>query len=178
MPQSDASRFSQVRPTVRSAMLSDAESLTVVDALCFPAGIAYTRGEIASLLRSRSTMTVVAEVPTAVVGFAALGLVPTTGSNPTHPIDGLAKSVPNAMDGELITIDVLPEYRRVGVGVQLYQALEDWFRAGNGRRMELHVAADNAAAIAFYRQLGYTPMQLVPAYYLASLDAWQMEKYL
>jgi ribosomal-protein-alanine N-acetyltransferase len=147
---------------VRPAVLQDLDSLAAIDALCFPAGIAYPRKEIASLLRAHSILTVVAERGAIIAGFAALSLLHRKGSR----------------HGELITIDVLPEFRRKHIGGQLHRVLEEWLGASNGRSIRLHVAVDNASALQFYEQLGYRILERVPRYYLHTMDAWKMEKLL
>lgn len=161
---------------VRPAASQDLNALVAIDALCFSTGIAYPRAEMAALLHSSSVLTLVAESSTAIAGFAALGIYP--APLPASPSRRGAQPAQSsaAIHGELITIDVLPQFRRRRVGWQLHRALEDWLRAGSGTHIELHVAVDNAGAIRFYRQLGYSVMERVPRYYMAALDAWRMEK--
>ncbi len=50
---------------------------------------------------------------------------------------------------------ILQQHRRRGWGRALLQAGEAWARHSGVRRLELTVVADNAAAIALYRQLGF-----------------------
>jgi len=149
---------------VRPAVLHDLAELVAIDALCFPPGIAYPHDQMAALLRARSVLTLLAESSTMIAGFAALRILPSRHLSMRQ------------RTGELITIDVLPEFRRKRAGWQLHGALEEWLRAGNGSRMELHVAVDNTGAMDFYRRLGYTVTERVPRYYRSTLDAWRMEK--
>lgn len=153
---------------VRPAVSQDLDALVEIDAKCFPVGIAYPRAEIAALLRSGSVLMLVAEMQEAIVGFAAVGQF-------QHQFRRRSEQqVP--WFGELITLDVLPDFRRARVGWQLHQALEDWLRAGNALGMKLHVAVDNASALRFYECLGYHSVALISGYYLDTIDAWQMEK--
>jgi len=149
---------------IRPAVMRDADALTAIDALCFPAGIAYPRDEIVFLLRNPTITTVVAEHSAAIAGFAAL-------QRRQH-----SRSCPNSRYGELVTIEVLPQFRRQMLGAQLYQTLEASLSAWGGSRMQLHVSVDNRAALAFYRCLGYRIVDRAPGYYLETIDAWQMEK--
>jgi ribosomal protein S18 acetylase RimI-like enzyme len=157
----DASSFA-----MRPAVLEDLDALMAIDVQCFPAGIAYPKEEIASLLGSRTGLTLVAEHSQTIVAFASLRLL------------RQQRFSQQRRRGELITIDVLPEFRRARVGWQLHHALEDWLRAGGGRSIELHVAVGNTAAIRFYERLGYRTVARIPQYYLETIDAWQMEKLL
>jgi ribosomal-protein-alanine N-acetyltransferase len=154
---------------VRPAVSLDLARLVAIDALCFSAGIAYPRAELAALLCAPSVLTLVAESSSKIAGFAALGIRPA----PHLSSAGRASAAP---EGELITIDVHPEFRRQGVGGQLHHALEDWLRAAEGNSIELHVAVDNTGALQFYKKLGYIITKRVPRYYLRTLDAWHMEK--
>ena len=150
---------------MRPAVLKDLDALAAIDACCFPPGIAYPREEIASLLSEPTVFTLVAERSQTIEGFASLQLVRQRG-------------FPHSSRGELITIDVLPDFRRGRVGWQLHQGLEDWLRAGRGQSIELHVAIDNPAAVGFYERLGYRIVARIPSYYLEAMDAWRMKKIL
>ncbi len=154
--------------SVRPAVLHDLDTLVAIDAKCFPLGIAYPRAEIAALLHSRSVLTLVAEMQKTIVGFTAVGHLYRQGD--------LKSAQRTSWYGELITLDVLPEFRRAGVGRQLHQAMEDWLRAGNAQGIQLHVAIDNTAALNFYGRMGYRKMVLIQRYYLNAIDAWQMGK--
>ncbi len=161
MTAPDASSF-----TMRPAILEDLDALLAIDAQCFPAGIAYPKEEIASLLSARTVFTLVGEHSRMIVGFASIRLLP-------------QRRVPQpSRRGELITIDVLPEFRRAHVGWQLHLALENWLLSSGGGSIELHVAVDNIAAIRFYERLGYRIIGNIPQYYLEIIDAWRMEKLL
>ena len=54
-----------------------------------------------------------------------------------------------------IFLAVIKEYWGRGVGVALFQALEDWARAQRLRRLELTVQVHNERARALYEKLGY-----------------------
>jgi ribosomal-protein-alanine N-acetyltransferase len=152
---------------IRPAVLQDLATLTAMDARCFPPGIAYPPQELAALLSRRTVCTLVAERDGATVGFASARLC-----RPGR------RSYRNSMlppaPAELITIDVLPEFRREGLATRLHRALTDRLRATGCESMELHVAIDNSAAKAFYARLGYRTLGLVPGYYLGSIDALHM----
>lgn len=150
---------------VRPAVLNDLAELVKIDSICFPAGIAYPDSELAALLKSRSVLTLVAEAFGRIAGFAAMGFLPSTAPS-------------QSILGELVTIDVLPEFRRQYVGLRLHQALLERTGLKHGDRLQLHVAVNNPGAFEFYRRLGYKRRERVPRYYLDALDAWRMEKLL
>ncbi len=58
-------------------------------------------------------------------------------------------------EAELLTISVLPEARRSGIGAGLLAACEDGARAAGAARLFLEGAAGNAAARALYDRAGY-----------------------
>jgi len=156
---------------IRPAVFLDLDALTSIDRQCFSAEIAYPRNEIASLLRSPAILTLVAEHSREIVGFASLRFGRHLLSSRSH------RRIPESwLQSELITIDVLPEFRRAHVGWLLHQALENWFRDRGGKIIELHVSVDNAAAITFYKQLNYRIVDRATHYYPGAVDAWHMEK--
>lgn len=148
--------------SIRPAVSQDLDALAAVDALCFPPGIAYPAEEIAFLLLNPTVITLIAERSGVVVGLAAL--------------ERRRRTRQTARYGELVTIEVLPEYRRGSVGGALYQALESRLRDWGGCSIYLHVSIENAAALAFYQRFGFRVIDRVPKYYLRSIDAWRMEK--
>lgn len=63
-----------------------------------------------------------------------------------------------AISGDLVAITgigTLPAFRRRGLGTEILRALEAWGAGAGARRAALQVEADNGAAIAMYRRLGY-----------------------
>jgi ribosomal protein S18 acetylase RimI-like enzyme len=147
---------------IRPAVMRDLDALTAIDALCFPPGIAYPSEEIAFLLSTSAIITLVAERSGVIAGFAAL--------------ERRRRSRQNARYGELVTIEVLPQYRRESLGGALYRMLEDHLREWGGTNIQLHVSVENSAAVSFYLHLGCRVVSRIPAYYLGKIDAWQMKK--
>jgi len=148
--------------SIRPAVWQDLDALAAIDARCFPPGIAYPREEIAFLLLNPTVITLVAERSGVIVGLAAL--------------ERRRRTRQAARYGELVTIEVLPEFRRESVGNALYQALEARLRDWRGGSIHLHVSVENPAAVAFYQRRGFRVIDRVPKYYVRSIDAWQMEK--
>lgn len=68
-------------------------------------------------------------------------------------------------DAEIITLGVLPAFRRRGIAGRLLAWVIDRLRGGAGQRLLLEVAEDNIAARALYAKLGFTQIGRRPSYY-------------
>jgi ribosomal protein S18 acetylase RimI-like enzyme len=146
--------------TLRVYTPDDFETLYRIDQACYPRGIAYSRG----MLR----------------GFLGLPgadcLVALTGEKQAAEIAGFIIGESAGIEARIITIDVLEEHRRGGVGTVLLRALEERLRARGARRVELETATSNAAGVAFWEHHGYRKTGVLHGYYLGRLDAWKMRK--
>jgi ribosomal-protein-alanine N-acetyltransferase len=86
-----------------------------------------------------------------------------------------------AGDAELLTVAVIPEARRRGVGAALVTAAGAVALARGAASIHLEVAEDNSAARALYAKLGYEETGRRRAYYAgdsASVDAIVMRRVL
>ena len=141
---------------IRDYQARDFSSLCQLDQTCFPPAIAYDPEEIAAALVQPRTFCVVAEQDEQVVGFILLHYRRTVGN--------------------IITIDLHPEYRRRGLGSRFMEIAEQHLVQLGVRRMILEVATNNEAAITFYRARGFATQRLLPRYYQEGTDAYLMEK--
>ena len=142
---------------------ADMETLYRIDQACFVPGIAYSRTEMRHYLLHPMSFTVVAETEAkAIAGFCT----------------GRLHVRESRLSGHIITIDVLPDARRHGVGRRLLQAVEEHFRAKAVISIRLEVAVDNQPAQTFYQAMGYASIGIIPGYYAGRLDAIVMEKQL
>lgn len=91
-------------------------------------------------------------------------------------IFGFIVAETRSQSGHIITIDVVAEARRLGVGSALLLAAEDRLRASGAAAVALETAVNNAAAIRFYKQKGYFVERTVRGYYSNHLDALVMRK--
>jgi ribosomal-protein-alanine N-acetyltransferase len=79
----------------------------------------------------------------------------------------------------VVTLDVAPECRRMGVAARLMREVEATAMAAGVRRMQLHVFSGNAGAIRFYERMGYERMGAQKDFYgEAGLDAFVYGKQL
>ena len=70
-----------------------------------------------------------------------------------------------ADEAEILSIGVAPEYQRRGLGRRLVEGLARAVKRAESKRLFLEVAADNDAAFALYRGLGFTAVGLRRGYY-------------
>ena len=148
--------------TLREYRPLDFERLLEIDQACFVRGIAYTPTELHHFLNLKSAVRIVGEVEGYIKGFIIAD-----------------KFRPRRSDqsmGQIITIDVLEEARRSGLGSRLMTAAEEELRKAGCGYVSLEVAVDNFSAIKFYKKHGYTGLKILPRYYLNSLDALLMGK--
>jgi [ribosomal protein S18]-alanine N-acetyltransferase len=142
---------------IREYQADDFETLWRMDQECFSPGIAYSRQELKEYVRHRGSFTLVASdaETSRVAGFIVAHQAPT---------------------GHLITIDVIAEARRSGVGSLLLRAAEDRLRAAGSKAVGLETAVDNLAALSFYKRHGYSVVRTWPRYYSNGVDALVMKK--
>jgi ribosomal-protein-alanine acetyltransferase len=82
----------------------------------------------------------------------------------------------NTSLARMYSVAVDPAARGLGLGEQLVLAAEERALARGSTRMRLEVRADNDAAQALYRKLGYRPFGTIENYYADHADALRMEK--
>ena len=70
-----------------------------------------------------------------------------------------------ADEAEILSIGVAPEFQRRGLGRRLVEGLARAVKRAEVKRLFLEVAADNDAAFALYRGLGFTAVGLRRGYY-------------
>lgn len=118
----------------------------------------YTPSRIAELIADADTVALVACNADHLAGFAVM-----------HFLDEHA---------HLVLLCVQPSHQRCGLG----RALNDWLvasaRVAGIGAIHLELRADNHPALAFYRSLGWSVTQRVPAYYGANIDALRMVRWL
>ncbi|MCI0353830.1 MAG: GNAT family N-acetyltransferase [Acidobacteria bacterium] len=152
-----------MKPETRNSQLllrpyrpADFDTLWRIDQECFPPGIAYSRAELAHCVKQPGAFTLVGEKDGAIAGYV------------------VAESHRNR--GHIVTIDVLPQARRSGLGSKLLAAGEHHLRAAACTSVSLETAVDNHAALAFYKRHGYSVVGTIRRYYQGTLDALRMEK--
>ena len=144
---------------VQDLAREDFEAAYQLDQTCYPPGIAYSRTALAEFLSLPGARAWVADEEKGLVAFI---IVRKQG----------------ASRGHIITLDVREDRRRRGLGRRLLETAEAWLAAQGVKRVRLETAADNEAAVAFWRATGYEAVATLPRYYLGRHDAYRMEKQL
>ncbi len=149
----------QPRFRIREYRHADFGALCAIDRQCFSESIAYSSEEMALGLAQPGAFALVAEEEGRVCAFALF----------CHERRNL---------GHLITIDILPEFRRMGLGKKLMELGEARLIVNGVSRLVLEVDVRNEQAIGFYDRLGFAIRRRLPKYYADGADALLMEKHL
>jgi [ribosomal protein S18]-alanine N-acetyltransferase len=144
--------------SIREVAPEDFDILWRIDQECFPPGIAYSRAELRHYINRGASFGIVAQINGEIAGFL------------------VAEASKRRKAGHIITIDVREGFRRHGVASRLMSECEARLLAAGCDVVFLETAVDNAAAIAFYKRLGYAVLETLPRYYHGELDAFLMGK--
>jgi [ribosomal protein S18]-alanine N-acetyltransferase len=153
----------RVRFRIRQFEKSDFDTLWRIDQACFDSQLAYSRPELAFYIRRPGSFTLVAEGDS-------------REPDPAPALVGFIVAETRRKTGHVITIDVVAEARRAGIGSALLHAAEVQLLKAGAVSVALETPVDNIAAIRFYKQQGYFVEKTVAGYYSGRLDALIMTK--
>jgi len=142
---------------LRSFRAGDFERFYEIDQACFEPGVSYSREELARFLGHRNSRTWVAEEAGEIAGFLIAN-----------------RERPSVL--HIVTIDVVADWRRRGVGALLMDAAEKWAKDQRLALVGLETAHDNLGAQRFYQKRGYRKVDTVEDYYANGTAAWIMVK--
>jgi len=77
---------------------------------------------------------------------------------------------------DILTVAVLPEYRRQGIAREFMRQIEAWSHQRGASAMMLEVEHTNESAIELYKSLGYMKISVRMDYYGPGKDAFVMRK--
>ena len=80
------------------------------------------------------------------------------------------------VEADILTVAVLPEYRRQGIAKEFMRQIEAWAVERKASAMMLEVEISNIAAIKLYESLGYLKISVRMDYYGPGKDAHVMRK--
>lgn len=141
---------------LRPARVDEAGAMAEMSRQLIEAGLGwrYTPQRMAALIRHADTIALMAHEADAPNGLAVMQF----GDERAH----------------LVLLCVQPALRRRGIGRSLMDWLLQSARVAGIEAVDLELRADNAAALAFYRRLGFAETMQVPAYYDGKLAAQRM----
>ena len=80
------------------------------------------------------------------------------------------------VEADVLTVAVLPEYRRQGIAKEFMRQIEVWAKDRGASAMMLEVEHTNEGAIELYKSLGYMKISVRMDYYGPNKDAFVMRK--
>jgi ribosomal-protein-alanine N-acetyltransferase len=182
-----------VQFNLRNYRAADFDRLWQIDQLCFPQGISYTQMELSGFITRRNAITLVAdfsELQDEREKLTAASPQPSNGLNSREPGAGRSATVAAALAiagfliahpvrgkaGRILTLDIIPEARRMGLATLLMDECEHRLRGFGCKEIYLETAVNNEPALRLYRKLSYQLLRTLPDYYARSLDAFLMGK--
>jgi ribosomal-protein-alanine N-acetyltransferase len=162
--------MSVVRFSLRDFHSGDFETLWHIDQQCFVPGISYSREELSVYVKVPGSFTLVAET------LPADG--DSGGKAPDDPeiVGFVVANLNRARAGHIITIDVIPQAQRSGVGSALLRAAEERLDRHGCKWIRLEAAVDNASALSFYKRHHFNVVRTIPGYYPNGVDAFVLKK--
>ena len=80
------------------------------------------------------------------------------------------------VEADILTVAVLPAYRRQGIAKEFLRQIEEWARSREANAMMLEVEISNETAIKLYESMGYMKISVRMDYYGPGKDAHVMRK--
>lgn len=151
--------------TLRKFTMNDLPSVTQINMTCLPEN--YTDIFFVDLFRRYPETFIVAEQEHKIVGYIMcrieMGL-----SN--LGLSGIVKK------GHVVSVAVMPEERRRGVGEALVTSAMDGMRGYGARQCYLEVRVTNQEAISLYKKMDFEVTRTIHGYYADGEDAFVMSK--
>ena len=128
--------------------MRDLDELYKIEVKCF-GNEAFTKQQIDCLLSEYNSISLAARIDGELTGFIIASIYPER----------------NMMAGHILTIDVLPQQRRKGIGFTLMKSMETIFIEKHVETSHLEVREENDAAIRLYEKMGYRRVGTLEKYY-------------
>lgn len=133
---------------IQDASLRHLDRLYEIEQKCFESE-AFTKHQIAHLLTHPNSVSLIAKDDHNIIGFIIGAVFPER----------------EKFIGHILTIDVYPSHRRMGIGSMLLQQIEKIFIGKGVKTCYLEAREDNVAALNLYRKLGYKKVGNLKNYY-------------
>jgi ribosomal protein S18 acetylase RimI-like enzyme len=144
---------------IDKAILQDKSELVSLEAQCFRDGIAFSKKQIAYLLRSPRADIYVMRLNATIVAEAII----------------LKRKTCRGEVARLYSFAVKPELRGQGLGKKLMLECLDKLRWENIQTVFLEVEAENNIAIALYESVGFSRVARLKSYYGENQDGLKMK---
>jgi ribosomal-protein-alanine N-acetyltransferase len=151
--------------TLRKFSLNDLQSVMQINRVCLPEN--YTDFFFVDLFHRFPELFIVAENAGEVVGYIMCRLE--TGLS-NLGLGGLVKK------GHVVSVAVLPQHRRHGVGEALVTRAFEAVKLYNAKQCYLEVRVSNDEAIRLYKKLGFEVTRTMRGYYADGEDAYLMAR--
>jgi len=149
---------------LRKFNTNDLERITYINRTCLPEN--YSDYFFVDLHRRFPETFIVAEENGEVVGYIMCRIE--TGLS-SSIFRGLIKK------GHIVSVAVMPEYRRKGIGEALVTKAMESMRLYKAKKCFLEVRVTNTAAVDLYKKLGFEVSRTVRGYYTDGEGAYVME---
>jgi ribosomal-protein-alanine N-acetyltransferase len=154
----------QKRYEIRQFREDDLDQVININRRCLPEN--YSRVFFLELYKRFPSLFLVAVVKRKVIGYALCRME--LGFPNLGHLGFLAKK------GHLVSIAVLKNHRRKGVGMFLMKNIMKAMEEYNAKECYLEVRVSNSNAILMYRELGFVDKKRIPGYYRDGEDAYLM----
>jgi ribosomal-protein-alanine N-acetyltransferase len=148
-----------VQPTFRLAVPADAYEIAIMSRYLVEVGLrgwSWPPERVGKAIRASSTLVVVAEVRSHLVGFAIVEF--------------------GEVQAHLSLLAVKPSYHRCGIGRSLMQWVEESALTAGIATITLELRANNYGARSFYRLVGFEEGAYIPGYYRGVETALRMSR--
>jgi ribosomal-protein-alanine N-acetyltransferase len=146
--------------TLRRFQPSDLENVVLINQVCLPEN--YSNYFFMDLYERYPETFIVAEVYGEIAGYIMCRIE--TGL-PDFGLLGIAKR------GHVISIAVLPQYQRKGIGHALMEEAMNRMKSYKAKECYLEVRVSNTPAIGLYNKLGFETQRTAHSYYADGEDA-------
>jgi ribosomal-protein-alanine N-acetyltransferase len=133
---------------IETASIKLLDKLFKIEEQCFDQE-AFTKHQIAYLLSDYNTIALAAKVENEIAGF----------------IIGQIEIENDTLFGHIITINVVPAFRKKGIGSKMLQEMEVILKQKGIGECHLEVREDNSSALKLYKNNGYQKIGILEKYY-------------
>ena len=155
----------QKNHTLRQFTPTDLEAVININRVCLPEN--YAAYFFIDTYNTLPDTFLVADYQGRIVGYIMCRL--------EHGFSDL-KKLRFAKKGHIISVAVMPDYRRMGIAYSLVESALAAFTALHADECYLEVRINNDPAIELYRKMEFVIARTIPRYYFDSADAYVMSK--